>query len=140
MKSIVRIILVTIAIILATNDAISQNDSVMVRVRDIDIVMIKVVGGTYQRGCTYVEDCKGCCLKQVRGENTVTVGTFYMAKLEVTQELYLAVMGKNPSWFKPDSAHPRLWRRPVDCISWYDAQVFIDSLNALTGLHFRLPT
>ena len=140
MKNIIRLTLAFIATIIGMNGGFAQNDSLVVRVRDIDIVMMKVEGGTYQRGCTYVEDCKGCCLKQLRGENTVTVGTFYMAKLEVTQELYLAVMGKNPSWFKPDSAHPRLWKRPVESISWYKAKEFIDSLNALTGLHFRLPT
>ena len=140
MKNLIRLTLAIIATIIGMNGGFAQNDSLVVRVRDIDIVMMKVEGGTYQRGCTYVEDCKGCCLKQLRGENTVTVGTFYMAKLEVTQELYLAVMGKNPSWFKPDSAHPRLWKRPVESISWYNAQAFIDSLNALTGLHFRLPT
>ena len=62
MKNIIKLTLVLIATIIGINDAFSQNDSVVVRVRDIDIVMMKVEGGTYQRGCTYVEDCRGCCL------------------------------------------------------------------------------
>jgi formylglycine-generating enzyme required for sulfatase activity len=128
------------ALIILSLHGISQNDSIVVRVRNVDVVMMKVEGGTYQRGCTYDEDCHGCCLKQVRGEHSVTVESFYMAKIEVTQELYLAVMGKNPSWFKPDSAITRYLKRPVESISWYDAQDFIDTLNAITGLYFRLPT
>ena len=52
---------------------------------------------------------------------------------EVTQALWQAVMGSNPSHFKfPD--------RPVEEISWNDCKTFIEKLNQLTDKHFRLPT
>ena len=67
------------------------------------------------------------------------VRKFSLGQTEVTEELWKAVMGtyKNkstyPDWFPVD-------RWPVGRCSWYDAHEFIDSLNALTGLQFRLPT
>ncbi|MCB0579204.1 MAG: formylglycine-generating enzyme family protein, partial [Phaeodactylibacter sp.] len=75
----------------------------------------------------------------------VTVPSFYMSKYPVTQRLYEAVMETNPSMFKGSD-------RPVEKVSWQDAQDFIQILNGrqdvqehfrqlnLTGLAFRLPT
>lgn len=59
---------------------------------------------------------------------------YYMGETQVTQALWQAVMGENPSEFKGDD------QRPVECVSWNDCQVFIQKLNALTGERFRLPT
>ncbi len=53
---------------------------------------------------------------------------------EVTTELWEAVMGSAPSYYRPPT--PR-W--PVADISWYGVCEFIDSLNQLTGREFRLP-
>ena len=51
----------------------------------------------------------------------------------VTQALWRAVMGTSPSRFDGDD-------RPVEQVSWDDAQAFLGQLEAL-GLHgFRLPT
>lgn len=63
---------------------------------------------------------------------------FKLCKYEVTQELWEAVMGENPSYFKGAD-------RPVECVSWDDCQEFIKKLNALpavktSGLKYRLPT
>lgn len=63
----------------------------------------------------------------------VKIKNFYMGETEVTQALWNAVMGNNPSHFKGDNL-------PVESISWNDAQVFIAKLNRLTGRTFRLPT
>ena len=52
----------------------------------------------------------------------------------MTQELWQAVMGKNPSNFKGDL------QRPVEEVSWKDCQEFIEKLNRMTGQQFRLPT
>ena len=61
---------------------------------------------------------------------------FWLAKYEVTQAQWGAVMGNNPSSFKGDV------RYPVQCVSWKDCQEFIQRLNAATGDEggFRLPT
>lgn len=59
---------------------------------------------------------------------------YYMGETQVTQALWQAVMGKNPSWFTGND------QRPVECVSWNDCQDFIEQLNRITGEHFRLPT
>ncbi|HBE03581.1 MAG TPA: hypothetical protein DC049_14095 [Spirochaetia bacterium] len=60
-----------------------------------------------------------------------TVSSFRIAKHEVTQSLYEAITGKNPSKYKnfPDSPG-----RPVDSVSWYDAVVFCNKLSMRDGL------
>ena len=65
--------------------------------------------------------------------HSVTLSSYYIGKTEVTQALWRAVMGNNPTRFEGDNL-------PVDCVSWGDSQVFIRKLNALTGQNFRLPT
>ena len=60
---------------------------------------------------------------------------FWMGQFEVTQEQWQQVMGNNPSKFRGDP------RRPVDSVSWHDAQAFVNRLNQMTpGGGFRLPT
>lgn len=51
----------------------------------------------------------------------------------MTQALWQAVMGSNPSGFKGSNL-------PVERVSWEDCQAFITKLNQLTGKTFRLPT
>jgi formylglycine-generating enzyme required for sulfatase activity len=61
---------------------------------------------------------------------------FYLGKYEVTQEQWVAVMGKgsNSAKFKGRS-------NPVEQVSWDDAQEFISRLNAKEGHNrYRLPT
>ena len=63
----------------------------------------------------------------------VTLSTYSIGETEVTQALWEAVMGSNPSNFKGGSL-------PVERVSWEDCQTFIQKLNQLTGKRFRLPT
>lgn len=59
---------------------------------------------------------------------------FYLGETEVTQKQWENVMGSNPSKVKAED-------RPIDRVSWNDAQDFIQSLNAKDGGKlFRLPT
>jgi formylglycine-generating enzyme required for sulfatase activity len=65
----------------------------------------------------------------------VKVGGFRLARHEVTQQQWSAVMGGNPSKERGD---PQL---PVTNVSWHDARKFIERLNkAGGGAEFRLPT
>jgi len=59
---------------------------------------------------------------------------FYLGKTEVTQKQYQAIMGNNPSDFKGEN-------RPIENVSWDDAQAFIKKLNEKEGgTKYRLPT
>jgi formylglycine-generating enzyme required for sulfatase activity/fibronectin type 3 domain-containing protein len=65
---------------------------------------------------------------------TLTKG-FYMGKYEVTQEQYQAVTGVNPSYFPSDPASGEIQgRRPVECVTWYDAIEFCNKLSEQESL------
>jgi len=49
---------------------------------------------------------------------------FWLADTTVTQALWQAVMGENPSQFKGEN-------RPVEKVSWNDATTFIDRMNRM---------
>lgn len=93
--------------------------------------MVLVEGGTFTMGAT-LEQRKDAW-KNERPTHRVTLSSFYIGRYEVTQEEWEAVMGQNPSEFKGA-------KRPVENVSWYDCQEFIQKLNAMTGKNFRLPT
>ena len=57
--------------------------------------------------------------------------SFAVGKYEVTQVEWRSLMGNNPSRFKGES-------RPVEQVSWNDAQEFIQSLSRKTGQTYRL--
>ena len=60
--------------------------------------------------------------------------TIEIGKREVTQAQWESVMGYNPS----DVVNPF---NPVESISWYEVQAFLDSLNTAPGAFiYRLPT
>ena len=66
-------------------------------------------------------------------EVTLTQG-YWLADTTVTQALWEAVMGENPS--RSTGAH-----LPVEAITWHDAQAFIDKMNGLkAALRLCLPT
>jgi len=59
---------------------------------------------------------------------------FLMGRCAVTQEQWARVMDTSPSEFTGD-------QRPVECVSWQDAQVFIETLNVKENTRaYRLPT
>lgn len=106
--------------------------AVSVSVKGVKVNMVLVEGGTFQMGAT----------REQYGDNDfdehpvhqVTLSSFYMAETEVTQGLWLAVMGHYPSHFS--GSH----QLPVENVSWDYCQEFIQKLNKLTGVQFRLPT
>ena len=71
---------------------------------------------------------------------TLTHG-FYLGKYEVTQAQYETVMTGNSDGLnaKP-SAWPNNNDRPVEQVSWNDAQVFLSRLNDMEETAGRLPT
>ena len=100
-------------------------------VNGIIFKMIYVQGGTFTMGCTSEQGSN--CDADAKPSHKVTLSSYYIGETEVTQELWKAMMGRNPSEFKGD-------KRPVENVSWDDCQTFIRKLNELTGKKFRLPT
>ncbi len=99
-------------------------------VKGVSFTMIPVEGGTFQMGAT-PEQKKP--LDNEKPVHSVTLSSYYIGETEVTQALWEAVMGNNPSRFKGSS-------NPVENVSWNDCQEFISKLNSITGQRFRLPT
>jgi len=93
--------------------------------------MVYVEGGTFTMGATSEQG--GDAYDWEKPAHSVTLSSYYMGETEVTQALWEAVMGSNPSNFKGAN-------RPVEQVSWDDCQEFISRLNAKTGKRFRLPT
>lgn len=102
------------------------------KVNDVSFGMVKVDGGTFIMGATseQLDDMNSNEIPI----HQVSISDFYMGQTEVTQALWQAVMGTNPSSF------PSNLSNPVENVSWEDCQVFIRKLNQLTGQTFRLPT
>ena len=107
-------------------------------VNGVTFKMVEVEGGTFLMGATPEQGSEA--------ENTekpvheVTVSSFLIGQTEVTQELWMAVMGTNPSNFSSANGFPEDLQRPVEYVSWDDCQDFITKLNEMTGREFRLPS
>ncbi|MBR6180613.1 MAG: formylglycine-generating enzyme family protein [Prevotella sp.] len=102
-----------------------------VSVKGVSFNMVKVQGGTFMMGATPEQGDD--VMNFEKPAHQVTLSDYYIGETEVTQDLWEAVMGENPSWFKGV-------KHPVERVSWDDCQEFIKKLNQLTGRNFRLPT
>lgn len=108
-------------------------------VNDIPLRMVFVKGGDMQLGCTAERD-DSCKAREIP-DHTVSLPDFYMGETEVTQALWMAVMGRdnNPSYWKGN------WL-PVERVSWTECQRFVNRLNKFLaadlpqGYRFALPT
>ncbi len=101
-------------------------------VNGVNYKMVKVVGGTFMMGATVEQG--GDALSCEKPEHMVTLRDYYIGETVVTQALWKAVMGNNPSEFKGVDF------LPVERVSWDDVKEFIKKLNEETGKVFRLPT
>ena len=97
---------------------------------NIKFVMIPVRGTTYTQGATSEQSRS---LEDEKPLRQVTVGNFYIAQTEVTQDLWKVIMGDNPSRFQGDEL-------PVENVSWTLCRMFISKLSAILGQKFRMPT
>ena len=129
----------TIAGVLTANTTVATNtasslsgNTITIPVKNgISIDMVRVEAGTFTMGATSeMEDPYDW--EKPTHQVTLT-NDYYIGKYEVTQALWKAVMGNNPSNFKGDNL-------PVEKVSWDDCQEFINKLNRITGKTFRLPT
>ena len=101
-------------------------------VKGVEFTMVKIPAASFKMGATeYLEYDAAANEKPVF---TAWISTFYLGKYEVTQALWEAVMGSNPSHFTGDE------NLPVESVSYNDCLAFIAKLNEITGEYFRLPT
>ena len=114
-----------------THPTVSDN-TISIPVKDgISIDMVRVEAGTFTMGAT--AEMKDPWKEEKPTHQVTLTNDYYIGKYEVTQALWKAVMGNNPSNFKGDNL-------PVEQVSWDDCQEFISKLNRITGKTFRLPT
>ena len=97
-------------------------------VNGVSFDMVRVEGGTFEMGSNDSE-----AYDDEKPVHSETVRDFYIGSTEVTQNLWEAVMGSNPSKFHGGNL-------PVENVSWNDCQTFCERLSDLTGRNFRLPT
>lgn len=96
----------------------------------VSFKMIRVEGGTFTMGATSEQEN---LFSNEKPTHQVTLSSYSIGETPVTQELWQAVMGSNPSRFEGA-------QRPVDSVSWNDCQEFIRRLNRMMNRQFRLPT
>jgi formylglycine-generating enzyme required for sulfatase activity len=127
MKSLI----ILLAICMCSISSIAQSTDKKVVVTSpvpIDPPMVFVKGGTFVMG-----DSGG--LRKERPAHSVTIRVgFVICKYEVTQRLWMQVMGSNPS------RHKGCDDCPVENVTWRSIRQFLKRLNTLTGRHYRLPT
>jgi len=105
----------------------------------VTLEMVAIPGGTFYMGAPKSE--KGSMNNEFP-QHHVTVKPFYMSKYPITQKQWRIVaalpkvirsLDRNPSGFKGD-------KRPVESVSWYDAEEFCARLSQQTGIVYRLPS
>ena len=110
----------------------SSGNTITIPVKDgISIDMVRVEAGTFTMGAT--AEMKNTEDSEKPTHRVTLTNDYYIGKYEVTQALWQAVMGDDPSYFKGDNL-------PVEAVTWDDCQEFIGKLNRITGKTFRLPT
>ena len=76
-----------------------QNSVITVTAKGVSFKMIRVQGGTFTMGATNEQGSDA--YDDEKPAHQVTLSTYYIGETEVTQELWNAVMGSNPSVFAP---------------------------------------
>lgn len=122
------------------NIALKRKETLSIRLKaegsfsynGISYEMVSLSGGTFKMGSLSV-DGKDNTMSYEQPVHQVSLRPYKIGTTEVSQALWKAVMGSNPSIHQGDDL-------PVENVSWYEVQEFIEKLNSLSGSHFRLPT
>lgn len=106
-----------------------------ITVNGVSFNMVHVEGGRFNMGGT----CEQLSNNHHPEDDefpihVVTLDDYYIGETEVTQQLWTAVMGDNPSSFTGDL------NLPVERVMWIECETFVNKLTELTGISFRLPT
>jgi len=105
----------------------------------VELEMVSIPGGKFTMGAPQ-EELES--REDERPRHLVTVKPFFMGKYPITQAQWRAIaslpkikhdLDPDPSSFKGDN-------RPVERVSWYDAEEFCDRLSKETKRVYRLPS
>ena len=109
---------------------------------NLDSNMVSVPAGSFTMGATneqLANNGDGFTVNWSPTTQQVSLSTYKICRFEVTQQLWLDVMGSNPSNFNGGSYGTNL-QRPIENVSWDNCQTFIAKLKQLTNKNYRLPT
>ena len=145
MKKILYLLLIGLLALTACQDE-PEAAIETIKVNGVSFKMVKVKGGSLTMNMELQLTPTSALFRDSTLD--VTVGDFSIGQTEVTQALWLAVMGSNPSYFSSNNNYnendERVFEddlnRPVEFVSLRDCQTFIEKLNELTGRHFRIPS
>ena len=115
------------------NDNVSYPNRLDVSCNGITFSLIKVKCGTFLMGSDNGPHNSNMVNIQEPVHQVTLTHDYYVGETQVTQELWQAIEGTNPSEY-PGEHHP------VETVSWNNCQDFISKLNKLTGIEFRLLT
>ena len=114
-----------------TGTSSGSNAEYIENVLNLNMKMLYVEGGTFTMGATSEQGSDA--ESDENPAHSVQLDSYYISATEVTQAQWQAVMGTNPSYFKGSN-------RPVENVSWHDAQAFCRELSNITGKTYLLPT
>jgi formylglycine-generating enzyme required for sulfatase activity len=97
---------------------------------NISLEMVPISGGNFMMGAAQNE---ANASSDEYPQHPVNIAAFSMAKYPITQAQWEAIMGNNPSHFKGAN-------RPVENVTWHEAQEFCQRLSQETGKTYRLPS
>ena len=132
-----RLFLLGILISFVTTLYSQTREDKYVEVGGCSFAMVYVEGGSFVMGAPNNDSEVDA---DTRPAHKVTLSSYYIGKYEVSQRLWEAVMGSDPSTYKNPMPDNEFIDVPVHDVSWEDCQVFVKKLSKMTGQNFRLPT
>lgn len=141
MKKIFLILSLMLLFVSCRKDTVFNGEGIYCDANGVGFYMVAVEGGTYYMGAQS-NDPNGINYDEDAYSNespvkSVTVNDFYIGEIEVTQKLWETVMDVKLDYYDVDFDGNN---RPVYSVYYSECISFIEKLNELTGMEFRLPT
>lgn len=117
-----------------------------ININGVSFIMIGIEGGSFWMGAQDDDENERNYDSNAENDESpvhyVALSGYSIGQTEVTQALWYAVMKEKPT------AEGEKWsdkyglgdNYPTYNVSWDDVQIFIEKLNKITGMNFRLPT
>ncbi len=105
--------------------------------KGVNLELVRIPGGRFQMGSPEREG-----EPSEWPQHPVTIKSFWMGRRPVTQDQWKEVAGlpKVGRDLDPDPSFFKGSKRPVELVSWYDAEEFCKRISKKTGREYRLPS